>query len=65
MYAVVEPGVITCDLAAAVAARGLFYPPDPGSMSVSTMGGNIAENSGGLRGLKYGTTKNMSWALKS
>lgn len=48
MYAVVEPGVITCDLAAAVAARGLFYPPDPGSMSVSTMGGNIAENSGGL-----------------
>ena len=39
MYAVVEPGVITCDLAAAVAARGLFYPPDPGSMSVSTMGG--------------------------
>ena len=43
MYAVVEPGVITCDLAAAVAARGLFYPPDPGSMSVSTMGGNIAE----------------------
>ena len=57
MYAVVEPGVITCDLAAAVAARGLFYPPDPGSMSVSTMGGNIAENAGGLRGLKYGVTK--------
>lgn len=57
MYAVVEPGVVTTDLAAAVAARGLFYPPDPGSMSVSTMGGNIAENSGGLRGLKYGTTK--------
>lgn len=57
MYAIVEPGVVTADFAAAVAARGLFYPPDPGSMSVSTMGGNIAENSGGLRGLKYGTTK--------
>ena len=64
MYAVVEPGVITCDLAAAVAARGLFYPPDPGSMSVSTMGGNIAENSGGLRGLKYGTTKKYVMGLE-
>ena len=63
-YAVVEPGVITCDLAAAVAARGLFYPPDPGSMSVSTMGGNIAENSGGLRGLKYGTTKKYVMGLE-
>ena len=64
MYAVVEPGVITCDLAAAVAARGLFYPPDPGSMSVSTMGGNIAENSGGLRGLKYGVTKDYLMGLE-
>ena len=64
MYAVVEPGVITCDLAAAVAARGLFYPPDPGSMSVSTMGGNIAENAGGLRGLKYGTTKDYVMGME-
>ncbi len=57
LYAVVEPGVITAQFAAAVAARGLFYPPDPGSQSVSTMGGNVALNAGGLRGLKYGVTK--------
>ncbi len=57
LYAVVEPGVVTASFAAAVAARNLFYPPDPGSQSVSTIGGNIAENAGGLRGLKYGVTK--------
>ncbi|GAB7024478.1 FAD-binding oxidoreductase [Salidesulfovibrio brasiliensis] len=57
MYAVVEPGVVTAKLAAAVAAKGLFYPPDPGSQTVSTIGGNVAENAGGLRGLKYGVTK--------
>jgi len=53
---VVEPGVITANLHAAVEAQGLFYPPDPGSMKVSTIGGNVAENAGGLRGLKYGVT---------
>ena len=52
----VEPGVITADLHAAVEAKGLFYPPDPGSMKVCTIGGNVAENAGGLRGLKYGIT---------
>jgi glycolate oxidase len=52
----VEPGVITADLHAAVEAKGLFYPPDPGSMKISTIGGNVAENAGGLRGLKYGIT---------
>jgi glycolate oxidase len=52
LYAVVQPGVITAKLAQAVEARGLFYPPDPGSMAVSTLGGNVAENAGGLRGLK-------------
>lgn len=57
LYAVVEPGVITAHFAAAVAHKNLFYPPDPGSQSVSTIGGNIAENAGGLRGLKYGVTK--------
>ena len=57
LYAVVEPGVITADFAAAVAKKNLFYPPDPGSQAVSTIGGNIAENAGGLRGLKYGVTK--------
>ncbi len=57
LYAVVEPGVVTATLANAVAAQNLFYPPDPGSQSVSTIAGNIAENAGGLRGLKYGVTK--------
>ena len=57
LYAVVEPGVVTADLANAVAAKNLFYPPDPGSQAVSTIAGNIAENAGGLRGLKYGVTK--------
>lgn len=57
LYAVVEPGVVTADLFNAVSKKGLFYPPDPGSMGVSTIGGNICENAGGLRGLKYGVTK--------
>ncbi|GFH63093.1 MAG: glycolate oxidase subunit [Candidatus Desulfovibrio kirbyi] len=57
LYAVVEPGVVTVDLATAVAKQNLFYPPDPGSQAVSTIAGNIAENAGGLRGLKYGVTK--------
>lgn len=57
LYAVVQPGVVTAQFAGEVAKRGLFYPPDPGSMAVSTIGGNVAENAGGLRGLKYGVTK--------
>jgi glycolate oxidase len=57
MYAVVQPGVVTATLAAAVEGKGLFYPPDPGSQAVSTIGGNVAENAGGLRGLKYGVTR--------
>ena len=57
LYAVVEPGVVTAQFAGEVARRGLFYPPDPGSQAVSTIGGNICENAGGLRGLKYGVTK--------
>jgi glycolate oxidase len=60
----VEPGVITAELHAAVEARGLFYPPDPGSMRVCTIGGNVAENSGGLRGLKYGVTKDYVMGLE-
>ena len=52
----VQPGVITQTLHQAVEARGLFYPPDPGSQRVCTIGGNVAMNSGGLRGLKYGVT---------
>jgi len=54
----VEPGVITAQLHSAVENLGLFYPPDPGSAAICTIGGNVAENAGGLRGLKYGVTKN-------
>ena len=60
----VEPGVITQDLQHAVSEAGLFYPPDPSSMKISTIGGNLAENSGGLRGLKYGVTRNYVMALE-
>ncbi|MGB8720385.1 MAG: FAD-linked oxidase C-terminal domain-containing protein [Desulfobacterales bacterium] len=64
MYAVVQPGVVTAKLAAAVEAKGLFYPPDPGSQAVSTLGGNVAENAGGLRGLKYGVTRDYVMGLQ-
>ena len=64
LYAVVEPGVITAQFAAEVAKKNLFYPPDPGSQAVSTIGGNIAENAGGLRGLKYGVTKDYLMGLE-
>lgn len=60
----VEPGVTTLSVADAAAAVGLFYPPDPGSMKISTIGGNVAENSGGLRGLKYGITRNYVMGLE-
>jgi glycolate oxidase len=60
----VEPGVITLQVAEAAAAVGLFYPPDPGSMKISTIGGNVAENSGGLRGLKYGITRNYVMGMQ-
>jgi glycolate oxidase len=56
LVAVVEPCVLTGDLQEAVEARGLFYPPDPASLAQSSIGGNIAENAGGPRGFKYGTT---------
>jgi glycolate oxidase len=55
--AVVEPGVIVADLNAAVEKFGLIYPPDPGTVTTASIGGTVAENSGGLRGLKYGVTK--------
>jgi glycolate oxidase len=61
----VEPGVTTIAIADAAAAAGLFYPPDPGSMRISTIGGNVAENSGGLRGLKYGVTRNYVMGLEA
>lgn len=61
----VQPGVITIDLIRAVEEKGLFYPPDPSSMSISTIGGNINENSGGLRGLKYGVTRDYVMGLEA
>ncbi|OQY70812.1 MAG: hypothetical protein B6D44_15260 [Ignavibacteriales bacterium UTCHB2] len=54
----VEPGVVTGIFQKEVEKIGLFYPPDPGSLTVCTLGGNVATNAGGLRGLKYGVTKN-------
>ncbi|MEY2607070.1 MAG: glycolate oxidase [Verrucomicrobiota bacterium] len=60
----VEPGVLTQQVALSAEAAGLFYPPDPGSMKISTIGGNIAEDSGGLRGLKYGVTRDYVMALE-
>ncbi len=62
--AVVQPGVITGDLQAAVEQVGLFYPPDPSSLSVSAIGGNVAENAGGARCLKYGVTNDYVLALQ-
>jgi glycolate oxidase len=59
-----ESGATTLQIADAAAAAGLFYPPDPGSMKISTIGGNVAENSGGLRGLKYGITRNYVMGLE-
>jgi glycolate oxidase len=60
----VQPGVITAQVHQEVEKKGLFYPPDPGSMNVCTIGGNIAENAGGLRGLKYGVTKDYVMGLE-
>lgn len=53
----VEPGVITYEFNQLIEKKGLFYPPDPGSQKICTIGGNVAENAGGLRGLKYGVTR--------
>jgi glycolate oxidase len=60
----VEAGVITQSIFEAADAVGLFYPPDPGSMKISTIGGNVAENSGGLRGLKYGVTRDYVMGME-
>src|SRR5450755_741394 len=57
LVAVCEPGVRTIELAQAAAAKGLLFPPDPGSQSTATVGGNVAECAGGLRALKYGVTR--------
>jgi glycolate oxidase subunit GlcD len=63
-FAVVEPGVVNLDLSRAAAPFGLFYAPDPSSQLVCTIGGNVAENSGGPHTLKYGTTTNHVLGLE-
>ncbi|MGO1200624.1 MAG: FAD-binding oxidoreductase, partial [Dermabacteraceae bacterium] len=62
--AVVEAGVITADLSAALAPEGFFYAPDPASVAISTIGGNIATNAGGLHCAKYGVTRESVLALE-
>ncbi|MFI5911908.1 FAD-binding oxidoreductase [Dactylosporangium sp. NPDC051541] len=59
----VEPGVVTAALDRAAAAHGLMYAPDPGSVTTCTIGGNVATNAGGLRGAKYGVTRDSLLAL--
>lgn len=63
LYVVTEPGVTTYALQQAVESRGLFYPPDPASYKDSYIGGNIAENAGGMRSAKYGVTKHYVLGL--
>ncbi|MGD9894893.1 MAG: FAD-binding oxidoreductase [Dehalococcoidia bacterium] len=63
--ATVEPGVLNGDLNARVATHGLFYPPDPASFAISTIGGNIATNAGGPHCLKYGVTVHHVEAVTS
>jgi len=64
LIARVEPGVITAHLQEAVEEVGLFYPPDPASLKISTIGGNVAECAGGLRAVKYGVTRDYVLGLK-
>ncbi|PYI65982.1 FAD-binding oxidoreductase [Arthrobacter livingstonensis] len=59
----VEPGVVNADLNTAAAAHGLMYAPDPASYKISTIGGNVATNAGGLRCAKYGVTRDAVLAL--
>jgi glycolate oxidase len=61
MTATVQPGIINAELGRAVAEQGLFYAPDPASFQICSIGGNLAENSGGLRCVKYGVTRD--WVL--
>jgi glycolate oxidase len=60
----VQAGAVTVKIDEAASKHGLLYPPDPGSMRISTIGGNVAENSGGLRGLKYGVTRDYVMSLE-
>lgn len=66
---VVQPGVLTAQVDEAAEKLGLFYPPDPNSAAYCTMGGNVAENAGGPRALKYGVTRDyvigLEWVLST
>ena len=65
LLAVVQPGVVNNDLKAAVAEHGLWYPPDPASAPISTIGGNVATNAGGLCCLKYGVTRDYVLGMRA
>lgn len=65
LTATFQTGLITREFHQAVEARGLLYPPDPSSMIICTMGGNLALGAGGLRGLKYGTTKDYVLGMEA
>jgi glycolate oxidase len=62
--AIVQPRVVYADLERALAAHGFFFPPDPASGAVCTLGGNVATNAGGIKGAKYGTTKDYVLGLE-
>jgi glycolate oxidase len=61
---IVQPGVVYADLERALAPFGFFFPPDPASGTVCTLGGNVATNAGGIRGAKYGVTRDYVLALE-
>lgn len=63
-FAVVQPGVVYADLDKALAPSGFCFPPDPGSGTVCTLGGNVATNAGGVKGAKYGTTRDYVLGLE-
>jgi glycolate oxidase len=65
MYAVVQPGVINAELKQAASECGLWYAPDPSSYEISTLGGNVATNAGGLCCLKYGVTGDYVLGLQA
>ncbi|MEW6545723.1 MAG: FAD-linked oxidase C-terminal domain-containing protein [Bacillota bacterium] len=64
MMALVEPGVVTFDFCQAMERKGFFYPPDPASWKFCTLGGNVAENAGGARAVKYGVTRDYVMGLQ-
>jgi glycolate oxidase len=65
MIAIAEPGVINSHLQERLEEKGLFYPPDPASMKFCTLGGNVAENAGGPRAIKYGVTRDYVLGLET